>query len=145
MNHILISKKIYPSSMILGAGILLFRTFRLMFFEDGLVTLAVWVNVLTAIEMIIDMACFLFSIKWLCISETYKSFSLRLGATAAIIHAFRVIIFVIGRVGPWKDFDLKPEYRGFVGIDIFWVYFAGILSVLGIAGVIIIWKMGKIT
>jgi len=50
--------------MFLGAGILLFRSIRLTVFEDGLVTLAVWVNVLTVIEMFIDAHCIIFSINW---------------------------------------------------------------------------------
>jgi predicted ABC-type exoprotein transport system permease subunit len=144
MKKYLTTQKLYPFLMVLGASILLFRTIRLMFFENGLTTLAVWVNVLTAIEMIIDATCIIFSIKWFFKhSEIDKIISLRLGAFAAIFHAFRVLIFVIGRIGPWINFDVKPEFRSSSSIDIFWVYFAGILSILGIIGVVIIWLIRK--
>jgi hypothetical protein len=41
MKKYLTEQKLYPFLMVLGAGILLFRSIRLAFFEDGLATLAV--------------------------------------------------------------------------------------------------------
>lgn len=137
-------QKLYASLMVLGASILLFRTIRLMFFENGLETLSTWVNALTIIEMIIDVSCIIYSARWfLKNTEIDKTTSLRLGASAAIFHAFRVLIFVIGRIGPWKNFDVKPEFRSSAEIDLFWVYFAGILSILGIVGVIVIFLIRR--
>jgi hypothetical protein len=144
MKSSLVRKQIYPALMILGAGILLFRTIRLMFFENGLETLVIWVNVLTVVEMLVDLACIVYSVKWLINhNKTDIQTALRLGAFAAIFHAFRVLIFVIGRVGPWVNFDVKPEHRAAVSIDIFWVYFAGILSIMGIVGVVAIWLVRR--
>lgn len=144
MRKYFTKEKLYPLLMTLGASILLFRTVRLLFFENGLVTLAVWVILLTVIEAIIDASCIIYSIKWfLKKSDSTVKISLRLGAAAAIFHALRVLIFVIGRIGPWINFDVKPEFRTSVAIDIFWVYFAGSLSALGIIGVIIIWLLRK--
>lgn len=137
-------RKLYPFLMVLGAGILLFRTISLMFFEHGLRILELWVNVLTIIEMIIDAVCIVFSLKWLLRNTVAaQTISLTLGATAAIFHAFRVLIYVIGRLGPWKNFDVKPAFRASAGTDIFWVYFAGILSLLGLLAVILIWIIRK--
>ena len=135
-------RRLYASLLILGAGILLFRTIRLLTIEDGWVTLAGWVIALTFIEMAIDILCILFSFHWLWQNSTKsKKNALRTGAAAAIFHAFRVLIYVLGRTGPWVNFDVKPEYRETHQVDLFWVYFAAILSVMGILGVLIIWAI----
>jgi hypothetical protein len=137
-------QKLYPLVLILGASILLFRTIRLLTVENGWVTLAGWVVVLTFIEMAIDTLCIVYSFRWLYRnSKKSKSIALQLGAAAAIFHAFRVLIYVVGRVGPWINFDVKPEFRSSHHVDLFWVYFAAILSVLGIIAVITIWIMTK--
>ncbi len=140
MNELFTKQRIYSLLMGIGSGVLLFRTIRLLFFENGLPSLAYWVIVLTVLEMIIDLICLIFSIKWLFSnSEMDKTISLRSGASAAILHAFRVLIYVLGRIGPWMNFDKKPGYHSSAAENFFWVYFAAILSVSGIIGVIIIW------
>jgi len=49
---IAISKqRIYAFLLILGASILVFRTLRLMFFEQGLEILVLWVIILTIVEL----------------------------------------------------------------------------------------------
>ena len=91
--------------------------------------------------MTIDTLCIIFSFRWLFGqgSKHSKSISLRLGAIAAIFHAFRVLIYVLGRTGPWINFDVKPQFRSTHNMEMFWVYFATVLSILGILGVIIVW------
>ena len=60
----------------------------------------------------LDLSCLLSSIFWWIKNDKSKArLPLRLGAAAAILHALRVIIFVLGRVGPWIDFDVRPEHR----------------------------------
>jgi hypothetical protein len=137
-------QKLYSSLLILGASILLFRTIRLLTVENGWEVLAGWVIILTFIEMAIDLFCINFSFKWL-FNNNLKSrkYALRLGASAAIFHAFRVFIYLIGRIGPWYNFDVKPQFRSSHDVDMFWVYFAVTLSVLGILGVIVIWIKTK--
>jgi hypothetical protein len=133
-------QKLYSLVLILGASILLFRTIRLLTIENGWNTLADWVIALTFFEMAIDILCIIFSSHWLFRnSNSSKSIALHLGAYAAFFHAFRVLIYVLGRTGPWINFDVKPEFRSTHNVNIFWVYFAAILSVLGILGVTIIW------
>jgi len=130
--------------MILGACILLFRTLRLLTIENGWETLAIWVITCTIIEMLIDLFCIAFSFSWLIkTSPNSKIIALRLGVAAAIFHAFRVFIYVIGRVGPFYNFDLKPQFRNTQNAEMFWVYFASILSISGVIGVIIIWRIIK--
>ena len=138
------NQKLYSSLLILGASIILFRTIRLLTVENGWNLLANWVIGLTFFEMAVDTLCIIFSFHWLLKdSKSSKSISLRFGATAAIFHAFRVLIYVLGRTGPWINFDVKPQFRSSHEVNMFWVYFAAILSILGILGVIIIWIMIK--
>lgn len=132
-------QKLYSLVLILGASILLFRSIRLLTIENGWNTIADWVIVLTFIEMAIDIFCIIFASHWLFRnSNSSKSIALKLGAYAAIFHAFRVLILVLGRTGPWINFDVKPEFRSTYHLDTFWIYFAATLSILGILGVIII-------
>jgi hypothetical protein len=49
-----------------------------------------------------------------------------LGAAAAILHAIRVLIYMLGRTGPWVNFDEKPGHRDSYTFEWFWVYFAAI-------------------
>lgn len=136
--------KIYSSLLIFGAGILLFRTIRLLTVENGWEHLAIWVIVFTFIEMFIDLLCIIFSFQWFFNNyEGLKRISLKFGAAAAIFHAFRVLIYVIGRIGPWINFDLKPQFRQTHNVEMFWVYFASVLSILGIVVVIFIWMKLK--
>lgn len=132
-------QKRYASLLILGAGILLFRTIRLLTLENGWDILASWVIILTFIEMAIDLLCLIFALQWrVQNSKSARSRALLLGMIAAIFHAFRVLIYVLGRIGPWTNFDVKPQFQSSHDVNLFWVYFAAILSILGLLGVVII-------
>jgi predicted lysophospholipase L1 biosynthesis ABC-type transport system permease subunit len=144
IRRMVTKQRIYAFLLILGASILLFRTLRLLFFEQGLEILVLWVIILTVLESIIDSCCIIGSLRWLISNDALKAtFPLRLGAAAAILHALRVLIYVLGRTGPWVNFDVKPIYRSSYSFDWFWVWFAAILSVLGVIGVIVIWKLRR--
>ena len=135
-------QRTYGSLLILGASILLFRTIRLLTVEGGWVELANWVVALTLLEMIIDILCIAYALFWLLAGPgPYKLRALGLGAAATFIHGFRVLIYVLGRTAPFLNFDVKPAYRSSHQVDLFWVYFAAILSILGILGVIIIFRL----
>lgn len=137
-------QKLYAFLLFLGAGILLFRTIRLLTVENGWNVLANWVIILTFIEMVIDALCIIYSIHWLASdSLKSKSHSLRFGAMAAIFHAFRVLIYALGRTNLFTNFDVKTQFRSTHNVEMFWVYFASLLSILGILGVIIIWRIIK--
>jgi len=134
-------QRIYASLLMLGAIILLFRTI-MMLAQGNLRVLVFWVSLLLIAEMLLDAGCFFSSLKWWATNDkNYASLPLKFGAAAAILHAFRVLIFVVGRVGPWIDFDVYPQHRALHAAE--WnmgqIYFASIMSVLGILGVIIIW------
>jgi hypothetical protein len=74
--------------------------------------------------------------------EEHARLPLRATAAAVFLHAVRVLIYALGRIGPWIDFDIRPEYRALYSSrgSMGWVYFASIMSILGILGVIIIWR-----
>lgn len=135
-------QRIYAILLILGASILLFRTVRMMLVEEALEILVTWVIGLLISEFLIDLFCVISSIRWFILNDRLKAtIPLWLGAAATILHAIRVLIYVIGRVGPWINFDVKPEYRESYTFSWFWVYFAAILSILGVMGVIVIWQI----
>jgi hypothetical protein len=137
-------QRIYALLLIIGASFLLFRILRLLFFEQGLEILVLWVIVLTIFESAIDISCIVGSLRWFISNDESKAtFALRLGAAAAIFHAIRVLIHVLARTGPWFNFDVKPEYHSSYSFEWFWVWFAAILSVVGVIGVIVIWRFRR--
>lgn len=136
-------QRIYASLLALGACILLYRT-TTMISQGALNILALWVSVLLIIETLIDLSCLLTTIPWWISKDRAKSkIPLRFGAAAAIFHALRVLVFVLGRVGPWVNFDVRPEHHAAHAETWTWtgVYFAAIMAVLGVIGVIIIWLL----
>ena len=137
-------QRIYAFLLILGASILLFLTLRMMFVEQALEILVLWVFLLLIVECLIDISCIVASLRWLISNDELKAtFPLQLGAAAAILHAIRVLIYVLGRTGPWLNFDVKPIYHSSYSFNWFWVWFAAILSVLGVIGVIVIWILRR--
>ena len=138
-------QRLYASLLILGACILLCRTIT-MVSQGALGVLVLWVSVLLVAEVLIDAGCLLSAIRWwIANDKAYDRLPLRLGAGAAILHAVRVLIFVLGRVGPWIDFDVRPGQRVLHSARWSWegIYFAAIMSVLGVIGVIIIWILRR--
>jgi len=117
---------------------------RFLFVEGALLTHTWWVIALTFLEAAIDLSCFVFCIRWFIAKDKTKdSLPLRFGAAAALLHAGRVAIYVLGRAGPWLNFDIKPEFREEIATVWFWVYFAATLSVMGVVGIIIICRLRK--
>jgi hypothetical protein len=113
-----------------------------MISQGNLSIFVVWVSALLIAELLLDAGCLVSSIRWWIKNDkNYDRTPLRFGAAAAIFHAFRVLVFVVGRLGPWIDFDVKPAHRALHSTR--WtyegVYFAAIMSVLGLIGVLIIW------
>ena len=144
MSEISYKQRIYSAVLGLGVCILLFRTMRFLFVEGALVSHTWWVIALTFLEAGIDLSCFVFCMRWFIANDKTKdSLPLRFGAMAALLHAGRVAIYVLGRTGPWLNFDIKPGFREEIVTVWFWVYFAATLSVMGVVGVIIIWQLRK--
>jgi hypothetical protein len=55
-------------------------------------------------------------------------------AAVIIVHAVRVLIYVMGRAGPWINFDVRPENRALHHTRWTWegVYFAGSMSAFSV-------------
>jgi hypothetical protein len=138
-------QRLFASLLILGAGILLFRTVT-MIVQGNFGILVLWVSFLLILEMVTDISCIIASIPWwISRDKTKNRLPLRIGAAAAILHAIRVLIFVLGRTGPWVNFDVRPEHRALHDSrwSWGWVWFAAFMSVLGITGVIAIWVVRR--
>jgi hypothetical protein len=135
-------QRLYASLIILGACILLFRTV-MMLAQGAMTVLVPWVSALLLAECLLDVTTVLGSVRWwVTRAEGHARFPLRTCAAAVILHAVRVLIFVLGRVGPWIDFDVRPEHRALHSARWSWgsVYIAAVLAALGVLGVLIIWK-----
>jgi len=59
------------------------------------------------------------------------------------IYSFLLGSGAAGRMELWKNFDVKPEYHASYSVDLLWVYFALVLSILGVIGVIFIWRLRR--
>lgn len=126
----------------LGASILLYRTLRMMLVEQAFEILLPWVVVLLIAEFLLDLGWFLGSITWFVTNKAAHSrFTLRVATAAIILHGVRVLIYVLGRTGPWVNFDVKPAYRDAYAFEWLWVYLAAILAFLGVAGVVVVWRI----
>ncbi len=100
-----------------------------------------WVVDLAAVELVLDVATLVASIRWWSTGRQHdRHVPLRLAAGAIVLHAGRVLIFVLGRLRPFKDFDVRPDRRD--GHEQRWnwgqVWFAAVMSVLGVVGVLVV-------
>lgn len=131
----------YAAFLFLGACILLALSIH-MVSEGALEMLMPWVSLLLMFELAIDLVWLFQAANWWISPDKQKiKKTLNLAAAAIILHAIRVLVFVLGRIGPWIDFDRKPEYRPLQYSEWGWLYFAGIMSVLGVIGVIVVWRI----
>jgi hypothetical protein len=138
-------QRLYASLLILGAAFLFFRTIMLIA-QGSLSVFVLWVAVLLIAESLIDLGCVVSSLSWwIRDDETRASVPLRFAAAVIIVHAVRVLIFVLGRIGPWVNCDVRPEYRALHDTRWTWfgVYFAAVMSALSIIVLIVIWRVRR--
>ena len=98
---------------------------------------------LTYVEMLLDAGTAAGALRWWrSRSRRDAHLPLRTGAAAALLHAVRVLVFVLGRTGPWVDFDVRPEARADHDRRWTWtqVVVAGVLSVMGVIGTGLVWN-----
>ncbi len=137
-------QRLYSGLILAGVSILLFRTLRMVLVEQAFEILVEWVYTLLILEFMIDLACLLAALRWFVLSKwKYASSAMKLGAWAAILHAFRVAIYVLGRTGPWVNFDVNPQYHASYTFDWFWIYFAGGFSILSLVGLYVTWRLWR--
>ena len=91
-------QRTYATLIGLGICILLFRTIVMM--ADGsLATFVPWASALLVLESLLNTGTLLGSIWWwIAGAETRGSLPLRFAAAAVIVHAVRVLIYVLGDV-----------------------------------------------
>lgn len=138
------SAEVGPALLSGGAAILVYRTVALL--SGARSVLKGWVVALTVVEMAVDLATMLAAARWWVTRDPHHSRpALRFGAAATLLHAVRVSVFVLGRSGPWRDFDVRPEHRPDHDQRWTWggVIFAGVMSILGVLGAGIIWRVRR--
>jgi hypothetical protein len=136
-----VKHRFYASFMVAGSGFLFARTIVMMA-QGNLVTMVIWAAGLLLIESLVDAAWLYASLRWL-FTPRKVSAALRLGAAAIVLHAIRVTVYFIGRVGPWVDFDRRPDFRTGPPDGLFWVYFPAAMAALSVLAVIVIWRVRK--
>ena len=134
-------QRTYAVLLFIGAAFLLYRTLA-MVSAGALQTLMPWVNFLLMLELIADGIAMVVCAAW-AISGRPEQVRAVIRATTVVVllHALRVLIFVLGRTGPWVDFDVKPEARAHHADSWTWgdVYFAGTMSAISVIALIVFW------
>jgi hypothetical protein len=127
--------------LFLGAAFLLYRTVAML--AGGAVHILVpWVVALLFLELVIDGMTMGMCLLWgISLSTWHGVQAFRLTAAVVIVHAVRVLIFVIGRTGPWVDFDVQSLARAGHAARWTWfgVWFAATMSVLSVVVLIAVW------
>jgi hypothetical protein len=109
-------QRLYAGLLFLGACILLYRTVT-MIVQGNLGILQPWVSVLLLAEFSVDLGCAVFAVRWWISNDSSRdSIPLRFGTAAALLHATHDTRWNMGEV-----------------------YFASVMSILGVMGVLIIW------
>ena len=92
--------------LFIGAGFLLYRTLA-MVSGGALETLVAWVVVLLMLELIADGIAMVVCGAWAIGGRPEQVRAvIRVTAVVVVLHAVRVLVFVLGRTGPWVDFDV---------------------------------------
>jgi hypothetical protein len=132
--------RIYATLVGFGIWVLLYKTI-IMTVDGGLVTFVPIVAALLALEFGLNVGVFLSAVRW-WISTTERSsrLALRLTAASVVVHALRVLIYVLGQTGPWHGFDVRPEYRAAHESGWFWVVFSAAMSAISLVVLVIVWR-----
>lgn len=69
--------------------------------------------------------------------------ALRLAAAGIIVHAVRVVVYVLSSAGPWIDFDRRPEYKTGPPETLAGVYILGAVAAVSVVVVIVVWRIRK--
>jgi len=146
MRHI--KHQLYAILLFIGAGLLLYRTLA-MIAGGAIDVLVPWVSALLMFELIIDSISLVVFLTWAITGKTeHIPTVIRTTTVVVTVHAIRVLIFVLGRTGPWIDFDVRPEARALHATRWTWneVIIAGILSALSVVALVLFlryWRRHK--
>ena len=134
--------------LFIGATFLLYRTLA-MVSGGALETLVAWVVVLLMLELIADGIAMVVCGAWAIGGRPEQVRAvIRVTTVVVVLHAVRVLVFVLGRTGPWVDFDVKPAARAHHAATWTWgeVYFAGTMSAISVVALMVFllyWRRKK--
>ena len=134
-----VKQRVIAGLLFLGGCVLVFRAYSML--ADGARDVLVgWVYALLIAELVVDLLALVALSRWfyLCTHPAQKM-ALRVTALVVVLHAVRVGIFALGRIGPWVDFDVQIDARAAHADRWTWgdVWFASVLSVVSV--VILLW------
>jgi hypothetical protein len=133
--------RVLAALLFLGAAFLLYRTLA-MLAGGAAHDLVPWVVALLFLELVLDALTMGMCLLWgITLSIWHGIQVFRLTAAVVIVHAVRVLIFVLGRTGPWVDFDVQSLARAGHAARWSWfgVWFAGTLSVISLVLLFAVW------
>jgi hypothetical protein len=135
-------QRLYASLLLMATSILLIRSWHMAMEEQRFQILVDWVYSLLILEFMLTIGCLLAALRWFVLSKwQYASTAMKLGVWAVMLHAFRVLILVLGRNEQWENFDVLPQYKAAFTMDLFWVYFSVGFALLALTGVYIVWRL----
>ena len=132
--------RIFAIVLALGACVLLVRPIP-MIRGSALTEQLPWVASLLLLESIMDAAAIVFCIRWWSLpNEQRKRTALCVAAFVTVLHAVRVLIFVLGRTELLRDFEIRPAYRPLSPESWSWgeVYFAATMSLLALLCLLVV-------
>jgi hypothetical protein len=129
----------------IGGAILVSRAFTMM--VDGYLGIYVpWAAILLALEFLIDATWLASAIAWFFKdNKANEKNTFNLAAASILLHAFRVMIFVLARIGPLTNFDIKETYHAthYARWDWTGIFLAATLSLMGVVGVLVVWGIRR--
>lgn len=106
-----VKQRVIAALLFLGACVLVFRAYS-MLAGGARDVLVGWVYALLITELVVDLIALVALGRWfyLC-THPSRSMALKMTALVVVLHAIRVGIFALGRIGPWVDFDVQTASR----------------------------------
>ena len=136
-------QRTYATLVGFGICVLLIRT-AIMLTGGSLTTFMPWASGLLVLEFLLNVSVVLAAIWWwIGATEARAWLALRLTVAAVVVHAVRVAVYIIGRTGPWHDFDVRPAFHGAQPPEWHWVIFAGTMAFLSLIVTAVIWRIRR--
>ena len=134
--------RVWPILLMAGGAILVTRAMVLI--GGGSTERFVsWLAFLTWVELALAVAACASAAVWAWRPEPANvTRTLKVAASLTLLHAIRVAVFVVGRIGPFRDFDVRPEWRADHAGTWTWgeVWFAGLAAALSLVVLVAVWR-----
>ena len=128
-----------------GAAFMFGRTAQ-MVWQGSLLVFVPWVGGLLLLELTMNAVTLLATLRWaLGPDPRRRRFALRAVAGTVLVHATRVLVFVLGRTGPWVDFDIRPERQSEHAAEVSWVsvWFAAGMAITSLVVLVSVWVIAR--